>query len=359
VLKRTLLGADGWGMLYQRFSGAVARIDIPRLIVRWAGSPVAAGVVALTAAAITTVIIAAGGPPTPVTHVYYFVVVAAAMLWGPAWGVAVGAACGALSGPVSGALAHGGQLGHPDWILRCVSMVLVGAACGALTRSLLARLDECETLNRETIAAFVRAIDARDPYTARHSERVADYAAALARELGVDEAGVERIHLAALLHDVGKLGLERSVLQKPGALTDDEWLEVRAHPVLSAHIISGVSRFASYLDGARHHHERYDGAGYPDGLAGEDIPYDARIIAVADAYEAMTADRAYRAARTHEEALRCIAEGSGTQFDPLCADAFQTLEIHRRLPSDTLPQARHGVLVRAAPTPALGELGGQ
>jgi HD domain len=281
-------------------------------------------------AGVTMAVVAIGGPPTPLIHLYYFVVLSAALLWGPWWGILVGGVCGALGGPGAQALAHVARPGELEWPVRCGAMMLVGGACGMLTRSLMARLHDLETLNRETIAAFVRAIDARDPYTAQHSERVAAYSAALAEALGLDAKGVERIRLTALLHDVGKVGLERSVLQKPGSLNEEEWREVRAHPTLSAHILTGVGRFGPYLDGARHHHERYDGRGYPDGLAGEDIPFDARIIAVADAYEAMTANRAYRAACSHEEALRRIADGSGTQFDPRCAAAFMALEIHRQ-----------------------------
>jgi HD-GYP domain-containing protein (c-di-GMP phosphodiesterase class II) len=172
----------------------------------------------------------------------------------------------------------------------------------------------------------VRAIDARDPYTARHSEKVAGYAVQLAQELCLPPVEVERIRLAGLLHDVGKVSLERSVLHKPGRLSDEEWDQVRAHPAMSAHIIGGVERFAEFLPGARHHHERYDGKGYPDGLAGDEIPLDARVLAVADAYDAMTSDRSYRAALTHAEALHELELGAGTQFDPVCVRAFARLQ---------------------------------
>jgi putative nucleotidyltransferase with HDIG domain len=251
----------------------------------------------------------------------------------------VGAASAVLGGPVAQALAGRLALTSPEWLLRALAMMLVGWACGTLTRSLLARLDELEEVNDETIAAFVRAIDARDPYTAQHSQRVSLYATALAEALGLPPAEVERVRLAALLHDVGKLSMERSILQKAGPLGDEEWREMRAHPVMSAHIISGVRRFAAFRDGARHHHERYDGTGYPDGLGGEQIPRDARIIAVADAYEAMTATRAYRGAMPHAEALRRLTEGAGDQFDPQYVATFVDLEIHRRGPASVVPAA--------------------
>jgi HD-GYP domain-containing protein (c-di-GMP phosphodiesterase class II) len=206
-------------------------------------------------------------------------------------------------------------------------MMVVGWVCGALTRSLLLRVQELETLNRETIFAFVRAIDARDPYTARHSEKVAGYAVQLAEALGLPPADCERIHLAGMLHDVGKVALERSVLHKPGALSDAEWEQVRTHPALSAHIIGAVARFSIFVPGARHHHERYDGRGYPDGLAGEEIPYDARILAVADSYDAMTSNRSYRPALSHEEAIDRLQADAATQFDPECVRAFATLDL--------------------------------
>jgi HD-GYP domain-containing protein (c-di-GMP phosphodiesterase class II) len=215
-------------------------------------------------------------------------------------------------------------------------MMLVGWVCGSLTRSLLGRVDELETLNQETIFAFVRAIDARDPYTARHSEKVAAYAVELAHALGLPPADCERIHLSGMLHDVGKVALERSVLHKPGVLSQDEWDEVRKHPALSAHIIGAVARFAIYVPGARHHHERYDGGGYPDGLAGEAIPLDARVLAVADAYDAMTSDRSYRPALSHAQALARLQADAGTQFDPACVAAFARLDLDPRQDDESL-----------------------
>jgi HD-GYP domain-containing protein (c-di-GMP phosphodiesterase class II) len=205
--------------------------------------------------------------------------------------------------------------------------MLVGWVCGSLTQSLLRRVEDLEALNRETIYAFVRAIDARDPYTARHSEKVAAYAVQLARAVGLPASDCERIHLAGLLHDVGKVGLERSILHKPGKLSDAEWEQVRAHPALSAHIIGGVTRFASFLPGVREHHERIDGTGYPDGLTGEEISVDARILAIADAYDAMTSDRSYRAALRHAEAVARLVDGAGTQFDATFVDAFAALAL--------------------------------
>jgi HD-GYP domain-containing protein (c-di-GMP phosphodiesterase class II) len=304
--------------------------ELARVLQQWRHRPVAVAALVLTVAAITAVVVAVGGPPTPVTHLYYLVVVLAAVLWGPRFGVLTGVACAALAEP--GARAILGELGqiNDGWLVRACAMMLVGWVCGSLTRSLLGRVEELETLNQETIFAFVRAIDARDPYTARHSEKVAGYAVALARAMGLAPADCERIHLAGMLHDVGKVALERSVLHKAGPLDDDEWEQVRRHPALSAHIIGAVARFAVYVPGARHHHERYDGRGYPDRLAGEDIPLDARILAVADAYDAMTSDRSYRPALSHAEAIERLRADAGTQFDATCVRVFATLELGAR-----------------------------
>lgn len=301
--------------------------DVASALARWRRRPLTVVVLVLGMATATSVVVAAGGPPTAWTHLFYFVVLSAAVLWGPWWGLATGAVGGVLAGPVSEAILGRLSFGDASWIVRSIAMMLVGWACGSLARALLRQLDALECHNQETIFAFVRAIDARDPNTARHSEQVAEYSASLATALGLDPQSVERIRQAALLHDIGKVALERSVLQKPGLLTPEEWEQVRAHPERSAHIISGVQRFARFVAGARHHHERYDGTGYPDGLMGDEIPLDARIIAVADAYEAMTSDRAYRLARSREEALARLMDGAGTQFDPTCVAAFLALDL--------------------------------
>jgi hypothetical protein len=298
--------------------------DLGQHVSRWRTRRRTFGGVALALLALMAILIAAGGPPNPLTHLFYLPVIVAAVLWGPRWGIAAGALAGALAGPVPSALLGDAQT--DGWMLRAFALAVVGWVCGSLTRSLLQRVQELETLNRDTIFAFVRAIDARDPYTALHSEKVAAYAVQLARALGLAERDCERIRLAGLLHDVGKVALERSVLHKPGRLSEEEWAAVREHPALSAHIIGGVTSFAAFVPGARHHHERYDGQGYPDRLAGEAIPLDARILAVADAYDAMTSDRSYRTALSHAEAIGRLEAGSGTQFDPVCVRAFAALE---------------------------------
>jgi HD-GYP domain-containing protein (c-di-GMP phosphodiesterase class II) len=309
-----------------RRSRKQSRPEIASVLNRWRAHPASALAVFLALAGTTALVVAVGGPPTPATHLFYLAVILAAVLWGPRAGLVVGAAAAALAEPF--ALLILGETGSIDdgWLVRAGAMMLVGWVTGSLTRSLLSRVAELEAVNEQTIFAFVRAIDARDPYTARHSEKVAGYAVALARALGLPPADCDRIHLSGMLHDVGKVALERSLLHKPGPLSDEEWRQVREHPARSAHILGAVERFAGYVPGARHHHERYDGRGYPDGLAGKAIPLDARILAVADSYDAMTSDRSYRAALSHDEAIARLHDGAGTQFDPVCVRAFAALD---------------------------------
>jgi hypothetical protein len=300
---------------------------IADVLARWRNRPATVAAVVAVIAGCTAIVVAAGGPPTPTTHLYYLAVVLAAVLWGPRAGVAIGALGAALAEPGVLILLGDADRIEQGWLLRAGAMMLVGWVIGSLTRALLDRVAELERLNEETIFAFVRAIDARDPYTARHSEKVAHYAVLLARALGLPPEDCERIHLAGMLHDVGKVALERSILHKPGPLTDDEWVQVRDHPAGSAHIIGAVARFSQYVPGARHHHERWDGRGYPDGLSGESIPLDARILAVVDSYDAMTSDRSYRPALSHAEAIKRLLADSGTQFDADCVRAFAALDL--------------------------------
>jgi HD-GYP domain-containing protein (c-di-GMP phosphodiesterase class II) len=172
------------------------------------------------------------------------------------------------------------------------------------------------------VRALSSAIDAKDPYTCGHSERVARLARRLAYELGLPEDDRSRIYLSGLLHDVGKIGIRDSVLRKPGRLTAGELRHIQEHPMIGFDILSGVRQLKPVLAGVRNHHENFDGTGYPDRLNGEDIPLMARIVAVADAYDAMSSDRPYRKGIDRESIERMFREGAGKQWDKRVVDAL-------------------------------------
>ena len=178
-----------------------------------------------------------------------------------------------------------------------------------------------------TIRAMSGALDAKDRYTRGHSDRVAHLSAQIALALGFTEDEAERVHLAGILHDVGKIGVPEAVLCKPGRLTDEEFAKIKLHPEIGHEILGGIPSLRDVLPGVLHHHERFDGRGYPHGLGGEDIPLLARIIGVADTFDAMSSNRAYRSKMPREVVLAEIRKCSGTQFDPRVAEAFLTVDL--------------------------------
>ena len=182
------------------------------------------------------------------------------------------------------------------------------------------RQEEAEQLFEEMIMALAQAIDAKDHYTHGHSQRVAEYSAQLSLLLGDDPQQVRLIYYMGLLHDIGKIGIPVKIINKPGRLTDEEYDVIKYHPAIGAEILNPIRIRPELMIGARYHHEKFDGSGYPDKLAGEDIPRAARIIAVADAYDAMTSDRSYRKGMMSQKVYEEIAKKSGSQFDPEIAD---------------------------------------
>ncbi len=179
---------------------------------------------------------------------------------------------------------------------------------------------ENESLSLHVVQTLAEAIDAKDTYTNGHSGRVADYSREIARRYGYTKEQQESIYMMGLLHDVGKIGIPDAIINKPGKLTDAEYDQIKAHPVMGSRILEKIREMPKLSVGARWHHERYDGTGYPDGLAGKDILEEARIIAVADAYDAMTSRRSYRDALPQAAVRSEIEKGKGTQFDPVFAD---------------------------------------
>jgi putative nucleotidyltransferase with HDIG domain len=174
-----------------------------------------------------------------------------------------------------------------------------------------------------TITSLARTIEAKDPYTGGHTERVAEYALMLARQLGFGEEELQAVEVGAVIHDIGKIGIPDRILLKPGRLDTDEFAEMRRHPEISSYILNELELPTVVRDMARNHHERYDGKGYPDGLKAEEIPLAARILTVADAFDAMTSDRPYRRALSHEVAAAEIRRNTGTQFCPQVVAALE------------------------------------
>ena len=182
------------------------------------------------------------------------------------------------------------------------------------------KTQENEALFLHVVQTLAEAIDAKDTYTNGHSSRVAGYAREIARRFGYSIEEQEEIYMMGLLHDVGKIGIPDSVINKPSRLTDEEYAQIKSHSVMGDKILKKIRERPKLAGAARWHHERYDGTGYPDGLAGEDIPEECRIIAVADAYDAMTSYRSYRSILPQEIVRQEIENGKGTQFDPVFAD---------------------------------------
>lgn len=199
------------------------------------------------------------------------------------------------------------------------------AGFNMMVRGLQAREQQSRQLLDSYFSTLAVALDARDSYTAGHSLRVAEYSVIIGQLAGLRGQELDDLRRSALLHDIGKIGVRDSILFKEGALTDEEFLQIQSHTVLGENILRQIEpadKMAPYLGGVRSHHERYDGHGYPDGLAGTNIPLHGRIIAVADAYDAMTSDRPYRKGMDHERALGILEQGRGSQWDPEFAGLF-------------------------------------
>ena len=173
-----------------------------------------------------------------------------------------------------------------------------------------------------TLYAFVKAVEARDLYTQQHSSRVTGLSIVLGKQLGCSKEELDTLNFAGHLHDIGKIGIRDDILLKPGKLTEEEFEKIKAHPVIGANILEQLGLWERERQIIRCHHERFDGTGYPDGIRQEDIPFLARILSVADVYDAMASDRAYRKKMADEVILKIINEGNGSQFDPAVVAAF-------------------------------------
>lgn len=213
--------------------------------------------------------------------------------------------------------ARGRAFNHSD---ESLLTAIAGQLAVAMENATL--YERVRDLSLGTIRSLAMAIDARDPYTRGHSEEVAKYAVIIAKVLNYSLEKTEMIEIAGLLHDTGKIGISGEILKKPGPLTHEDWDKIRLHPYLSRKILIPVESLHSIIPWIYHHHERYDGTGYPDGINGEKIPLEAKILAVADAFSALTSDRPYRKAKTKHEAIEELRKVSGTQLDPKIVEIF-------------------------------------
>ncbi|MBI3400891.1 MAG: HD domain-containing protein [Acidobacteria bacterium] len=228
------------------------------------------------------------------------------------------------TGPV-GAL-YADRLGAPGFAFDAIDYARAFAAHAAVALETAKLYADREADFRSMLEAFAKAIEARDRYTSGHSERVTAYAVALASAIGLDPAAREILRRGGRLHDIGKVGIPDGLLQKPGPLDRSERALVQGHATIGYEMLSGISFLRDALSTIRSHHERWDGGGYPDGLAGEGIHLHARLLAVADTYDAITSDRPYRLALSAEEAGQRIRAEAGAQFDPAAVDAFSRCE---------------------------------
>lgn len=193
------------------------------------------------------------------------------------------------------------------------------------TQEVMAQHEKLERISMQIVKTLSGAIDAKDTYTNGHSTRVADYSKEIARRAGFSKERQNDIYIMGLLHDVGKIGVPDAIINKPAKLTDEEYSIIQNHPVMGAKILRNITEFPKLSIGARWHHERYDGKGYPDGISGEDIPIEARIIAVADAYDAMSSRRSYRDVLPQSQVRNEVERGKRAQFDPKFAEIVLTM----------------------------------
>lgn len=205
---------------------------------------------------------------------------------------------------------------HSDGEFGTVEVDLMRSVLMVLSLHLMnqRQFQEMQSMLEGTVRSLASALDAKDTYTHGHSSRVAELSVQLAVRLGLDSRSADALQLAGILHDIGKIGIDDSVLKKPGKLTDEEFDQIKRHPVLGYEILKDIRPFRHILPAVRHHHESWDGGGYPDGLAGDDIPRDAQILAVADAFDAMISDRPYRRGMPLDKVRAIFEKGRGIQW---------------------------------------------
>ena len=216
-------------------------------------------------------------------------------------------------------------LGVEDYLVKPIDFkALISTIRARLMRNQQLMLAQLAQAYTDTLILLANAIELRDPYTRGHVERVTEYCLLIARQMHCTPAEINQLQFGAILHDIGKIYIQGNILSKAGPLDEDEWEEMRFHTVFGADLIQNIPFLAQTIPIIRYHHERWDGKGYPDGIAGTDIPFVARIVAAADGFDAMTSGRIYQDAISHQEALKKLQEDSGSRYDPAVISALDT-----------------------------------
>lgn len=289
----------------------------------------------------TLVVYLTNGTGQPMLHLAYLPTIIASLALGLVSGVVTALVAGlVVLGPLMPLDIAAGELQNLASVLyRSAFLVLVALMSGSFGESIRRQRqraelnhDKLQRLYARNLKLFASLVSERDKETADHCERVAHNCVLLGREFGMSDLELSRLFWSGMLHDLGKLGVPEAILQKPTALTGEEYEIVKRHAKLGADFLTSLSKaFEPVAAGVRWHHERWDGTGYPDGLEGKEIPLSARILAVADVFEAVTSDRPYHHALSANEALEIIKAGGGTHFDPIVAERFVSLAEQGRL----------------------------
>lgn len=288
------------------------------------------GILGLVLLAVTFSVYLSGGAKTSFPNLFYLPIVITGVVKGRAWGSVTGLVSGLLCGPLMPSDVVAGVMQETgNWMLRAAFFAFTGYISGISSslllvknRQLLRTNAELDTTLKELTSSFARTIDAKDPYTANHAEKVAEYSVWLGKEIGLSSEQLEDLYKAGILHDIGKIGIPDNILKKPGRLTTEEFELVKQHPEYGHDILRPIAGLQKCAEMVLYHHKGIDGSGYPGDIGNGHVPLGARILAIADAWDAMTSDRTYRKALSREEAIKQLSEGSGTQFDPLLAAKF-------------------------------------